>query len=353
VDRHRSNGYWRRRELRSQPSPRTLQSARLSDLLRREHNALAEFLLALSGFDHERRWAELGYASLFDYLHRDLGLSKGSAFYRMTAARLVREHPAVVEPLREGRLCLTSIVELAKVLTKDNEAEVLPRFFHLSKREAQAVTAELRPAECVPLRTVVTSVRAGFGAGVGADTAALVLGLDGETTVPGPAKVSAGTQAVAKADIGQSVQPANRTMSEITLAPAPRSERVFLEEPMTAGLSRVHLTVPRRLLQKLEAARDALSHSLAGATEAEILEAGLDLLLERQAKRRGLVKNPRKKAAECGSRHQLEIDHTVPVAQGGASTVENCRIRCRRHNDVEARRVFGDGVMDRFTRPRG
>jgi hypothetical protein len=46
------------------------------------------------------------------------------------------------------------------------------------------------------------------------------------------------------------------------------------------------LTVPKRLKEKLEAARDALSHSHPGATEEEVLEAGLDLLLERAARER-------------------------------------------------------------------
>jgi hypothetical protein len=51
------------------------------------------------------------------------------------------------------------VVELAKVLTPENEAEVLPRFFHRSKAEAKAVTAELRP-QPVPERVVVTTVPA-------------------------------------------------------------------------------------------------------------------------------------------------------------------------------------------------
>jgi hypothetical protein len=51
---------------------------RLQDLLRREHGALADFLLELAAFDQRRAWAELGYASVFVFLHRDLGLSKGA-----------------------------------------------------------------------------------------------------------------------------------------------------------------------------------------------------------------------------------------------------------------------------------
>ena len=69
-----------------------------------------------------RRWLELGHSSLFYFLHRELGLSKGAAFYRKTAAELIQRFPEIVEPLRDGRLCLTSVVELAKVLTPENRA---------------------------------------------------------------------------------------------------------------------------------------------------------------------------------------------------------------------------------------
>ncbi len=51
----------------------------------------------------------------------------------------------MLDALRDGALCFTVIVELSKVLTPENEAEVLPRFFHRSKAEAKAVSAELRP----------------------------------------------------------------------------------------------------------------------------------------------------------------------------------------------------------------
>src|SRR5512143_258177 len=132
---------------------------RLADLLRREHGALAEFILALAEFDRKHRWLELGHSSLFYFLHRELGLSKGAAFYRKTAADLIQRFPELVEPLRDGRLCLTSVVELAKVLTPENRADVLPRFFHRSKQEAKAVSAELRPAEAAPHRDMVTAPR--------------------------------------------------------------------------------------------------------------------------------------------------------------------------------------------------
>jgi hypothetical protein len=78
-------------------------SNRLAELLKNERHALADFLVALAAFDRERGWAELDHPSLFDFLHRRLELSNGAAFYRQTAARLVQAHPAIVEPLRDGR----------------------------------------------------------------------------------------------------------------------------------------------------------------------------------------------------------------------------------------------------------
>ena len=44
------------------------------------------------------------------------------------------------------------------MLTAENSAEVLPRFFHLSRREAAEVAAAIRPVERPPLRDVVTVV---------------------------------------------------------------------------------------------------------------------------------------------------------------------------------------------------
>ncbi len=334
-------------------------SNRLAELLRRERGAMTDFLLALAAFDREERWRELGYTSLFYYLHRELGLSLGAAQHRKTAVELLHAYPEIVEPLRDGRLCLSVVCEVQKVLTAENRHGVLPRFFGLSRRDAEALVAELRPAEIVPVRTLVTSVRlappaSGSTAPVGDLLASAPVFHPGEMELP-------------------PVHP------EPVRPPPPRDEVV----PLTAELRRLNITVSKRFVQKLAAARDALSHSTPGATEVEVLETALDLLLARSAKRKGIVEKPRARSAAptsdrryvpaevrravwkrdggrcqwpmpgggiCGSTYQCEIDHIQPVALGGESTVENTRVACRPHNDEAARRVFGDAWMNRFTR---
>jgi hypothetical protein len=325
------------------------------------------------------RTSSLGHTSLFTFLHRELGLSKGASHFRKVAAELLQRYPEVVDPLRDGRLCITSVVELAKVITPENRLEVLPRFFHTSKKEAKEISAEIRPQEAAPHRLVVTTLKP-----ASAPSAALARMLLPELSVRSGA-VEAGS-----AMESPRVRPDEPPRARLPMVGSARAAPPAVE-PLTADLRRLHVTVSMRFTQKLEAARDALSHSHPGADVETILEAGLDLLLERAAKRKGLVKRPRPAAVPaagavesanprhvpaavrrevflrdegkcqwpladggiCGSTHQVELDHIVPVGRGGKSTASQMRTPCRFHNDLAAREVYGDELMYRFTRGAG
>ena len=267
-----------------------------------------------------------------------------------------------MEPLREGKLCLTSVVELAKVITPENRGEVIARFFHASKREAKAVAAELRPAEAAPHRDVVTVPRQ-------AAPAKALTRLEVATCSATPAE-------------GRLDEPRGDGLASPPCpppAPAPlpaaRSDEV---EPLTGDLRRYHFTVSKRFLAKLAAARDALSRSHPSADTEAVLEAALDLLLAANDRKKGIVKKPRPSPARpsasprhipaevkravwardgkccrwplesggvCGSTTRLELDHIVPLARGGTSTVSNLRILCAFHNQLAAKQVFGEPWM--------
>jgi hypothetical protein len=94
----------------------------------------------------------------------------------------------------------------------------------------------------------------------------------------------------------EEVTRANTTLHDVAPASPAQTARTRRAEvePLTADLRRLHLTVSRRLLEKLAAARDALSHSHPGASEDEILELGLDLIIARHAKRRGIGAKPKR-----------------------------------------------------------
>jgi hypothetical protein len=156
-------------------------------------------------------------------------------------------------------------------------------------------------------------------------------------------------------------------------------------EPLTPTETRIHVTVSPAFLEKLEAARLALSHSMPGASEEDVLSAGLDLLLDRDAKRKGLVANPRPApetaSAEpgavyipasvrrevwerdqgkcqwplhaggvCGSQLRTELDHIHLRCRGAEPIASELRVLCHFHNQLHARLALGDALMDRYTR---
>ncbi|HEX7623021.1 MAG TPA: HNH endonuclease signature motif containing protein, partial [Anaeromyxobacteraceae bacterium] len=131
--------------------------------------------------------------------------------------------------------------------------------------------------------------------------------------------------------------------------------------------------------------KDALSHAVPDGDTEAVLSAALDLLLEQAAKRRGLVEKPRSApprpsndprhvpaaiarevwkrdggrcafplpdGAVCGSTTRLQLDHLIAVALGGQPKASNLRVACERHNQLAARRAFGDRWMDQFARKR-
>ena len=57
-----------------------------------------------------------------------------------------------------------------------------------------------------------------------------------------------------------------------------------------------------------------------------------------------------KNSKRCGSTRNLQVDHIKPVARGGTNTLSNLRLLCGKHNRLEAKRVLGADVMNRYTK---
>jgi hypothetical protein len=132
---------------------------RMRSLLRCELGAMADFLAALAEVIEKKLWRELGYASPFYFVRAEFELSAGAAYNRIVAAQLMLSFAEVEPALRSGKLNLSTVTVLAKVLTSENRDEVLPRFFGVSRSEAERIAAALRPAEVIPVRDVVTPIR--------------------------------------------------------------------------------------------------------------------------------------------------------------------------------------------------
>jgi hypothetical protein len=130
---------------------------------------------------------------------------------------------------------LSSVTELAKVLTVENASDVLPRFFGLSSREAAVVAASIRPVANPPEREVATSLSPRKPADAQPSTPAFTTGDAPVRQVRAP-----------------ELPAANAT------APAPTAPRLAGPEairddaePLDADRVRLHVTISRRLLAKM------------------------------------------------------------------------------------------------------
>jgi hypothetical protein len=125
--------------------------ARLEGLAGNEREAAAELVAHLAALDSRPSlFAAQGYGSLFGYCTQALRLSEDAACNRIDAARACRRFPAILDLLASGSLSLTSVRLLAKHLTAENHQSVLARAKHRTRREIEALVAELAPRPDLP-----------------------------------------------------------------------------------------------------------------------------------------------------------------------------------------------------------
>jgi hypothetical protein len=139
--------------------------------------------------------------------------------------------------------------------------------------------------------------------------------------------------------------------------------------PLAPDRYRLQVTIDRTLLEKIRLAKDMLGHAVPSGDDAAVLDRALTVLLQDLAKKRfaatdrprpspGTAEDSRHIPAEvkravwlrdlgrcafvgagrrCEERRFLEFHHVKPYAVGGPPTADNIQLRCRRHNDYEAR----------------
>jgi hypothetical protein len=299
--------------------------ARMPRLVGRERMASAEVIGHLMEIDRRQLYLGEGCSSLFSYCRERLGYSEDEALKRLRVARLGRRVPAVLEELRSGAVHLTGLFVLSHYMTEENAEALLAEARGKSRRELERALARLFPRGDVAQRIVP-------------------LGAGGAGTSPGAGD---------------------------------RGERGRLEA-LSASRFRVEFTASGELYEKIERARELLSHSVPSGDLEAVFERALDALIASEMRRRtGAGKRRKARALGEGSRHVpvevarvvwerdgarcafvdaegrrcterkfLTLEHRVPHALGGASTVENVCLLCAGHNRYTAREVFGVAYVE-------
>jgi 5-methylcytosine-specific restriction endonuclease McrA len=311
----------------------------LRRLVREERNVLADFVVYLAVFEHRRLYLAEGCSSLFGWLTERLRLSNASAFRRVVAARLQARMPLIAGYLRDGRITLTKLGFLRKVLTPENCQALLDEALKLSEPEVEALAVARNPelAKAPPRDTI--------------------------RPLPSPPPMTPETRGP---DLFAPREPAPAPAAPPPAAP-PRHE--------------IKMTVGPEFMAQLEEVRAALSHSHPNATLETLLGECMKAALGAQRKRvEAATDKPRASGTEvksrkiparvrravwkrdgrrctfmsadgrrCSETHGLQLHHDQPFARGGPPTEDNVRVLCQAHNLYFARLDFGAAFMDRFT----
>ncbi len=323
--------------------------------LRGERRELVDGILELAEVDRLRRWEDLGYATFWSYCECELRLSSTQVFYRTSVVSILQKAPIAAEYLRDGRLCLTTLHELVDVVRPENAKQIFDEASGKSRAKVAEIAVRYHPkpdAEKPSGEIRKVPVR-------GAAEPALDIGAPATPAAPSPATPAAP---------GTLIAPAASLAAPVATVAA--GSRV---EPLAEDRYSVTLRFGRTFKEKLDRARTILGHAVPDGDLAKVVERGLDLLLDEEAKRRAA---PRKVVTEakgkgprpyipvdltravwqrdqgmctwtlasgkrCGSTRKIEIDHVVPVALGGKTELGNLRQLCSAHNQLHARQVFG------------
>ena len=313
-------------------------------------------------------YAALGYGSLFRYCTQALRLSEDAACNRIEAAHACRRFPVLLDHLATGEMSLTSIRKLGRHLTQENVDAVLAR-----ARKANRATIDALVAELAPRPDVVTLVRRL------PDPTPRRTAANPETAKRPP---SAGESAVTAAPAA----PPSSPLAVTQAAPPPPRPVI---QPTSPQRYRVQFTVGEDTHTKLRRLQALLRREIPDGDPAAIVDRALDLLLAKVEKAKtGQTRPPETlpirsrtdTAPRAKSRHVprevqrtvwsrdggrcafvspdgrrcaettfLELHHIHPYALDGPPTGGNIALRCRRHNQYEAERVFGPWVAAAVT----
>jgi 5-methylcytosine-specific restriction endonuclease McrA len=332
---------------------------RLLHIRKHERSLLIELLRYLGEMDRRRAVLALGYSSLFSFCVDALGLTKAAAFRRTTAARLMARFPLAADYLMDGRLNLTTLVDLRDVLDESHLVEILDGAAGRTEDQVKELVAKLRPqpAPSDLLRKLPTHRNDCTGSGPAPATTA-----QPERPVPATAPRA----------------PTSPPLAAATRAPACAASEARLQ-PIAAERHVLRVTVGAAFVADLTAIREALSHQLPGGGLEEVLHECIRSTLESiERRRRGGGKKTASKAPptgsryvpvavrgevwtrddgrctfvgrtghRCASRHQLQLHHIDPFANGGPPTATNLTLRCSAHNLHAAEQDYGRDHIDR------
>jgi 5-methylcytosine-specific restriction endonuclease McrA len=368
----------------------------------------ALLLAYVADIDARKLFLDAGYPSIHAFCVTEFDATHDEAKARIRTARVALKFPTMFAMLSDGRLKMSLVLLLAPYLHPGNVEELLAAVTSRTKREAQRILAQRFPRTEMMSWTMgspsldravpdaVTTASLDNGSTTPEQKYETVgvperLGMTTQTPVLEPHAVQTPTPEVMPVVAPITTSPATSIPTEKILGiptPTPPTPQTRVT-PLAANAHGVQFMMDDDALDDLEYLRAALGHQ--APTDAHVFARALKALRREVDKRRSAATDrPQRSRAQAGSnprhipnhvrravwkrdrsqcaflgtdgrrctaRSGLELDHVVPVARGGQSTVDNLRLLCWAHNQHVAERAFGAAFMkgkrDEAQRKRG
>lgn len=287
--------------------------AALKSFKGQENSVQAHIIRYLSEFDNRKLYRDLGYSSLFTYCTETLGYSAGAAYTRVQAARCLKDNPEIFELIRDGKVTICSVAEIAKIKVQSVKSEIIQEAIGKSKEEVKMLTIPHLPVEEIK-REVITPKNVEVAPDLFSEPSQTESPLNQkETRFNFSIEVDGDFMRLyneAKALVGH--VPANEVFK--------RALKGFIEKKTEAPKRRVAESQGRSLSRYI---------SKADRFEVRKRDGGRCTYIAPDGKR-------------CSERHGLEFDHIMPFGKGGDNSVQNIRLLCRAHNQLHAENCYPD-----------
>lgn len=328
----------------------------LRSLRTRESEVRSDLLLHIAELDRRQSYRELGYSSTFAYLTQALGYSEGETYRRIAAARVLMQNPDLYGKIRDGKISLCALAEIAKIQEVSDQREVLTKAEGQSRREVKKlVVAKLPPSALKKERVVMQSVVA---ATPSQDSPSLFyLASQGTETTPSPAKVNYSVTlplpeevmaklTEAKALVGaQTLVEAIEKLVDIVLdqrSPKKREERrekrKIKKAEKEAKAANAKQEAARKEVEKLQSQPETKKVEKKLVVTRHIPTPLRDRIVIRDGQRCTFVSADGRRCTETA---HLEVDHVYPFGLRGEHLEENLRVLCRAPNQLMAEHAFG------------
>jgi hypothetical protein len=328
-------------------------------LIGRSNQVFAALLAHLGEVEARGLHRTRACSSLFAYCVYELRLSEDAAVRRVSASRLVRKFPELLDAVAAGELHLTGLLLLGPHLTRENVGDVMNRAKHRTKKEIAKLVRILDPLPDVPARIeALGPIQPGatHRNPTWAEQVAAFCPVRELTPGDRPSDWVAPEELSAPARTTEPLRyKVQFTATEEYVGLMERAAALLSNRGEHNGLEEIHLRALRLLVERLEKKRFGAPARAAKAAKSPASTKPLDSSKNpskavaprsrhiparvRRAvfERDGACCTHRDEGGQrCRETHRLELHHLAPFALGGEHTPANLTLRCAAHNALAA-----------------